>query len=86
MDLDALLYCYFGTTALETLDADALAAGEERIRVAFGVEREPSRRFALWTVLHALGSAPDPQVVFKDARDRKAAEDYAWAADRIGRD
>ena len=85
MDLDALLYHYFGTADLDTLDEPAIEAGRERAAVAFGTERDSGRRFALWILLHALGDPPDPATAFKKAADRKAAEDYAWAAERIGR-
>jgi len=85
MDLDALLHHYFGTDDLDALDEHALEAGRERAAVAFGTEREPGRRFALWILLHALGEAPDPATAFRNAADRKAAEDYAWAAARMGR-
>lgn len=80
MDLDALLHHFFGTAELERLDPQALELGVERLGTAFGLEREPGRRFALWTLLHALGEAPDPETVFKDPRERRAAQDYAWAA------
>jgi hypothetical protein len=86
MDLDALLLHYFGTTELDTLDDEALATGHEKVAIAFGTEADQGRRFALWIVLEALGAAPDPEKAFKDPKDRKAAEDYAWAARRIGRD
>jgi len=85
MDLDALLHHYFGTDDLDTLDDQAIDAGRERVAIAFGTERDTGRRFALWIVLHALGAAPDPSVAFRNETDRKAAEDYAWAATRIGR-
>ena len=84
MDLDALLHHFFGTTELETLDEAALELGVERLGTAFGTEREPGRRFALWTLLHALGDAPDPAIAFKDPRERAAAEAYARAAGRVG--
>ncbi len=82
MDLDALLNHFFGTTELDTLDEAALELGVERLGTAFGTEREPGRRFALWTLLHALGEAPDPAIAFKDPRERAAAEAYARAAGR----
>jgi len=85
MDLDALLHHYFGTDDLDALDDQAIEAGRERAAVAFGTERDSGRRFALWILLHALGDAPDPATAFKNAADRKAAEDYAWAAARMGR-
>lgn len=80
-----MLAHYFGTADLDAISAADFEAGVERARVAFGVERDPGRRFALWTFLHAVGHAPDPAVAFKDLAERKAAEDYAWAANRIGR-
>lgn len=83
MDLDALLNHYFGTTDLHALEESDFESGVERIRIALGTERDPGRRFALWTFLHALGSAPDPAAVFKDLSERKAAEAYAWEAGRI---
>ncbi len=80
MDLDALIYHYFGTDEPDTLDAATLEAGGDRVAIAFGTEREAGRRFALWALLHALGRAPDPQVAFKLPRERQAAQDYARAA------
>lgn len=85
MDLDAMLSHYFGTTDLDRVDEAVFEAGVERARITFGTERDPGRRFALWTFLHAIGHAPDPATAFKDPRERKAAEDYAWAAERIAR-
>ena len=85
MDLDALLLNYFGTTELDTLDDETLESGLERVQVAFGTERDSGRRFALWIVLHALGDAPDPEKAFKNEADRKAADEYAWAARRMGK-
>ena len=86
MDLDALLDHFFGTADLDDLDEAAIEAGRERASIAFGTERDPGRRFALWILLHATGGAPDPSIAFKNAADRKAAEDYAWAARRMERD
>lgn len=85
MDLDDLLLHYFGTASLDALDEEALETGRERVAIAFGTEQERGRRFALWILLEALGSAPDPADAFEDERDRKAAEDYLWAARRMER-
>lgn len=82
MDLDALLLHYFGTADLAAIDPAAMEAGIERLGTAFGTEREPGRRFALWALLHALGEAPEPARAFKDAGERRAAEAYARATDR----
>jgi hypothetical protein len=85
MDLDELLQHYFGASDFSGLDEQAIRQAVERIAIDFAKEREPGRRFALWALLHALGAAPDPAAAFEDPAERKAAEDYAWAADRIGR-
>ncbi len=86
MDFDQLLSFYFGTSDLDQLDEAALDEGRQRAGIAFGVEIDPGRRFALWALLHALGDAPDPAKAFKTPRERKAAEDYARAASRLERD
>lgn len=85
MDLDALLHHYFGTTDLDTLDEAVIEAGLDRAQVDLGTQRDSGRRFAIWILLHSFDAAPEPEVAFKDAADRKAAEDYAWAARRMGR-
>lgn len=82
MDLDALLHNYFGTTEIDDLPQDAIDAGRERLAVAFGTERDAGRRFALWTLLHGLGDAPDPAAAFKDTRVRDAAYAYSRAVVR----
>lgn len=79
MDLDAISQHFFGTTDIDTLSPEALESGRERVSIAFGTEREAGRRFALWAVLRATGSAPAPHVAFKDAREIRAAEAYAAA-------
>ncbi|MEG3125536.1 hypothetical protein [Sphingomonas sp. GB1N7] len=82
MDLDALLNHYFDTTELDTLEEAAFERGVERLGTAFGMEKEPGRRFALWSLLHTLGDAPDPAVAFEDPQERRAAEAYARATSR----
>jgi hypothetical protein len=76
MDLDDQLRRYFGTRDLAALTADTLAAGTERIRVDLGLEKDRSRRFALWALLHILGSAPDLDVAFAEEADREAARNF----------
>ena len=49
MDLDTLLLHYFGTDDPAGMSEAQLAAGLEKLAIDFGVEREPGRRFALWT-------------------------------------
>ncbi|GLT01413.1 hypothetical protein GCM10007897_28070 [Sphingobium jiangsuense] len=90
MDLDILLHHYFGTASLEEADEGALVLGKERLAIDFGSEREPGRRFALWTLMDALGTAPVPAEAFAEAEDaplRAAAEAYltaAWRMERYG--
>ncbi|MBN8811161.1 MULTISPECIES: hypothetical protein [Sphingomonas] len=87
MDLDALLAHYFGTDEPEALDDAARARGEERLRIDFGVEQEPSRKFALWVVMEGLGIAPLPAQAFEKAPALKAAaEKYLDAAWRLERE
>jgi hypothetical protein len=76
MDLDDLLFRYFGSAELAEVSPAALAAGLERIKVDFGLERDRGKRFALWSLLYLLGSAPDLDVAFKDESDREAARNF----------
>jgi hypothetical protein len=73
MDLDDQIRRYFGTGDLATVPAGALAAGIEHMRVDLGLERDRSRRFALWALLYTLDAAPDLAVAFADPADRDAA-------------
>jgi hypothetical protein len=58
----------------------AIAAGTERISVDLGLEKDRSRRFALWVLLYMLDAAPDLDVAFKDEADREAARNFMDAA------
>ena len=82
MDFDDQLRRYFATTDLTAIPQDALAAGVERMRVDFGIEKDRPRRFALWTLLHMFGAAPDLDVAFKEAADRDAARDFMEMMER----
>jgi len=87
MDLDTLLQHYFGTDDPDAIDSVRLAMAKEKLAVDFGIERDSSRRFALWTLMEAFGFAPPPAEAFeKDAALRRAAEDYLTAAWRVERD
>lgn len=84
MDLDALLHHYFGTTVVEMLSPEALTRGKEALAIDFGVEREPGRKFALWVVMDAIGTAPLPAEAFeKYPALKRAAEDYLTASERM---
>ena len=76
MDFDDQLRRYFGSADLASIPPAAVEAGVERMRVDLGLEKDRSRRFALWTVLHMLGAAPDLDVAFKDEADREAARNF----------
>ena len=82
MDFDDQLRRYFGTADLAVLRPEALDAGIERMQVDLGLEKDRSRRFALWALLHMLGAAPDLDVAFADAADREAARDFMDLAER----
>ncbi|WP_298167355.1 hypothetical protein [Novosphingobium sp.] len=76
MGFDDLMRRYFGTADLGGLSAAELAAGAERLSVDFGLETDPARRFALWALMHILGSAPDLDIAFKDPAERDAARNF----------
>ncbi|HWU96032.1 MAG TPA: hypothetical protein VN029_10575 [Sphingomonas sp.] len=87
MDLDALLTHYFDTDEPEALSEAERNRGEERLRIDFGVEQEPSRKFALWVVMEGLGIAPLPAEAFdEEPALRAAAERYLDAAWKLDRD
>lgn len=82
MDLNDQLRHFFGSEDISTLSPDAVAAGTERMQVAFGLETDGARRFALWTLLHMFGAAPDLDVAFSDPADRDAARNFMDLMDR----
>ena len=82
MELDDQFRSYFGTSDLATLTPAALAAGTEHMRVAFGLEKDRNRRFALWTLMHILGVAPDLDVAFAAPEDRDAARRFMEITER----
>lgn len=84
MDLDALLHHYFGRTRIETLPPEVVTRGKEALAIDFGVEQEPGRKFALWVLMHALGTAPLPAEAFpKHPALKRAAEDWLTASERM---
>lgn len=76
MDLDDQLRRYFGTPDFTAVAPPVLDAGIERMKVDLGLETDSGNRFALWALLHMLGSAPDLDVAFRDERDREAARNF----------
>lgn len=82
MDFDDQLRRYFGTSDFAAVTPEVLSAGIERMRVDLGLERDTGRRFALWSMLHMLGAAPDLDVAFKDAADRDAARNFMELMER----
>lgn len=86
MDLDALILHFFEVEDPAELSESEFERGLERLKIGFGVEREPGRRFALWTLMDALGVAPLPAEAFaKEPALKAAAEDYLKAAFRLER-
>jgi len=82
MEFDDQMRRFFGTDDLAALTPAALAGGVEQMQVELGLERDGARRFALWSVLHMLGSAPDLDVAFKDPAERDAARNFMDMIDR----
>jgi len=83
MDFDDQIRRYFGTDDPADLAPGALEAGLDRMRVDFGIEADKGRRFALWTLMHMLGGAPDLDVAFADEDDREAARDFMDMMKRV---
>lgn len=76
MGFDDLMRRYFGTADPAGLSEAELAAGAERLSVDFGLETDPARRFALWALMHILGSAPELDVAFTEPAERDAARNF----------
>ena len=76
MNFDDQVRRYFGTADLATVPPEALSAGIEHMQVDLGLTKDRGERFALWALLHTLGSAPDLDVVFKSDADRDAARNF----------
>ena len=73
MNFDDQIRRYFGTSDLAAVPPDALDAGIEHMKVDLGLTEDRGERFALWALLHTLGSAPDLDAVFESDADREAA-------------
>ena len=76
MNLDDQIHRYFGTSELAAVPPEALAAGIEHMKVDLGLTKDRGERFALWALLHILGSGPDLDVAFKTEEDREAARNF----------
>ena len=86
MELDTLIHHFFGCEDPDELSPEDFELGLERLKIGFGVEREPGRRFALWCLLEALDEAPLPADAFaKEPALKAAAEDYLKASFRLER-
>ena len=76
MNFDDQIHRYFGSINLAAVSPEALAAGIEHMKVDLGLTKDRGDRFALWALLHTLGSAPDLDVVFESDADREAARNF----------
>lgn len=85
MEFDDQMRRLFGTDDLGAVSPAALAGGIERMQVEFGLETDKGRKFAMWSLLYMLGSAPDLDVAFKDERDRDAARTFMELLDDANR-
>ena len=76
MDMDNLLRRYFGADDLAAVNVKAIPAATDRMLVDFGLVKDRSEKFALWTLLHLLDAAPDLDVAFENEEDREAARNF----------
>lgn len=86
MEFDDQMRRFFGTDDLGAVSPATLASGVERMQVEFGLETDKGRKFAMWSLLYMLGSAPDLDVAFKDERDRDAARTFMGLLDQANED
>ena len=84
MNFDDQIRRYFGTSDLAAVPPEALEAGTEHMKVDLGLTKDRGERFALWALLHTLGSAPDLDAVFKDKADREAARNFMDLVEESG--
>ena len=76
MNFDDQIRRYFGIADLRAVPPEALDAGIEHMKVDLGLTKDRGERFALWALLHTLGSAPDLDVAFDREADREAARNF----------
>ena len=76
VNLDDQIRRYFGTPDLAAVSPQALEAGIEHMKVDLGLTKDRGERFALWALLHTLGSAPDLDVAFASEAEREAARNF----------
>ncbi len=86
MEFDDQMRRFFVTDDLGAVSPAAMASGIERMQVEFGLETDKGRRFAMWSLLYMLGTAPDLDVAFKDDRDRDAARTFMDLLDQANED
>jgi hypothetical protein len=80
MELDLLLYRYFGTTDFDAITPAVLDAGLDRLTFDFADEKDAGRRFALWTLMFVFEVAPTPEEAFATEDERRAARMFIEAA------
>ena len=83
MEFDDQMRRFFGTDDLGNVSPEAMASDIERMQVEFGLETDKGRRFAMWSLLYMLGSAPDLDTAFEDAGDRDAARRFMDLLDEV---
>lgn len=52
------------------------------MQVELDLETDKGRKFAIWSLLYMLGSAPDLDVAFEDERARNAARTFMGLLDQ----
>jgi hypothetical protein len=86
MELDLLLYRYFGTNDFGAITPAVFDAGRDRLTFDFADEKDPGRRFALWTLMFVFEIAPSPEEAFETEDERRAARMFIDAAAAQGDD
>ena len=76
MNFDDQIRRYFGPSDLAALAPAAIEVGIERMLVDLGLTKDRGERFALWALLHTLGSSVDLDAMFKTPEEREAARNF----------
>ncbi|AKM08998.1 hypothetical protein [Croceicoccus naphthovorans] len=73
MQFDDLMLRYFGTNDMNAIAPGGREAGIDRMRVDFGLERDPAKRFVIWALLAMNDAEPDLSEAFETEAEREAA-------------
>lgn len=84
MQFDDLMRRYYGTIEMADIPVAAREAAVDRMRVDFGLEKDPNRRFVLWAFMAMHDAEPDISDAFKVEAEREAARNLLDLVKGVG--